>query len=168
MTTAETGFPKALKSFMGYLEGTGKSAHTIKNYRLDLLAFQDFIENHLAREPKALYEIGAADLERYHQFMKAQGLKNNTRRRKLMTLRKFLSYLAGRKKLSRGMESLGKTLPTPYKLERIPATIPASDLATAIAALPAVTALDLRNRAILRTLLETGCLISEAAKLRWE
>ena len=158
-------FPYAIRSFIGYLEGTEKSLHTIKNYRLDLLAFQDFLQNHLAPKPKALDQVEADDLELYHQYLKSLGLKNNTRRRKLMTLRGFLSYLAGRKKLG---SDLGKTLPTPYKLERIPVTVSAPDLLKAIRELPKGTELDLRNRILFRTLLETGCLISEAAKIRWE
>ena len=82
-----------------------------------------------------------------------------------MTLRRFLSYLAGRKKLG---QDLGKTLPTPYKVERIPVTVPAAELLTGVRALPSDTEMDLRNRVLLRTLLETGCLISEAAKIRWD
>lgn len=161
----KTEFPYAIKSFMGYLEGTEKSLHTIKNYRFDLLAFQNFLQNELAPKPKALHEITADDLELYHQYLKSQGLKTNTRRRKLMTLRRFLSYLAGRKKMSM---DLGKTLPTPYKLEKIPATVPHDQLLKAIRSLPSETELDFRNRLLLRTLLETGCLISELSKLRWQ
>lgn len=157
-------FPYAIRSFLGYLEGTEKALHTVKNYRLDLLAFQDFLQNRLGPNPKALDQVVAEDLDRYHDFMRSQGLKTNTRRRKLMTLRRFLSYLAGRKKLP---NDLGRTLPTPYKLERIPVALPADELMTAIRKLPDQTPFDLRNRVLLRTLLETGCLISELCKLRW-
>lgn len=161
----KTEFPYAIRSFVGYLEGTEKSLHTIKNYRFDLLAFQNFLQNELAPKPKSLSDITADDLDLYHQHLKSKGLKNNTRRRKLMTLRRFLSYLAGRKRLAM---DLGKTLPTPYKLERIPATVPSDALLRAIRALPNETELDLRNRLLLRMLLETGCLISELSKLRWQ
>jgi site-specific recombinase XerD len=155
-------FPYAIRSFLGYLEGTEKSLHTIKNYRLDLLSFQSFLEAY--RGPRSLAELTADDLEHYHAHMRSHGLKTNTRRRRLMTLRRFLSYLALRKKLP---IDLGKTLPTPYKLERIPVTVPASELLRAIRAYPGGSELSLRNRTLCRTLLETGCLISEAAKIRW-
>jgi integrase len=82
-----------------------------------------------------------------------------------MTLRRFLSFHAGRRKFE---QDLGKTLLTPYKVERIPLTLPAAELLRAVSALPAETELDLRNRILLRTLLETGCLISEVAKIRWD
>jgi site-specific recombinase XerD len=158
-------FPSALRSFVGYLEGTEKSLLTIKNYRLDLLAFQDFLVNHLGPKPKSLDQISADDLDRYHQYLKSLGLKTNTRRRKLMTLRRFLSFMANRKKLTL---DLGKTLPTPYKLERIPVTVPAAVLLKSIRSLPTETDLDFRNRVLFRTLLETGCLISESSRIRWE
>jgi site-specific recombinase XerD len=158
-------FPYAIRSFIGYLEGTEKSLHTIKNYRLDLLAFQDFLQTGLGSKPKPLEQVQADDLELYHQHLKKLGLKTNTRRRKLMTLRRFLSYLAGRKKLS---QDLGKTLPTPYKIERIPLVHPAAELLSAVQALSSETEFEQRNRILIRTLLETGCLISEAAKVRWD
>jgi site-specific recombinase XerD len=156
-------FPYAIKSFLGYLEGTQKSLHTIKNYRLDLLAFQSFLTE--AGSKKSLDEIDASDLESYQNHLRSLGLKTNTRRRKLMTLRKFLSYLAGRKKIP---VDLGRKLPTPHKMERIPVTVSAKVLLLAIEKLPQDTELDMRNRALLWTLLETGCLISEVAKIRFE
>jgi site-specific recombinase XerD len=156
-------FPAAIKSFVGYLEGTEKSLHTIKNYKLDLQAFQNFLREKYST-PKALTQIDAVDLEHYQDHLKSLGLKTNTRRRKLMTLRKFLSFLAGRKKLS---IDLGRGLLTPHKLEKIPTTVPAAELLQAIDKLPRGTEIEMRNRALLWTLLETGCLISEAAKIRY-
>jgi site-specific recombinase XerD len=156
-------FPYAIRSFLGYLEGTQKALHTIKNYRLDLLAFQSFLLE--SGSKKSLDAIDASDLESYQNHLRGLGLKTNTRRRKLMTLRKFLSYLAGRKKIP---VDLGRKLPTPHKMERIPVTVSATVLLQAIEKLPQDTELDMRNRALLWTLLETGCLISEAAKVRFE
>jgi integrase/recombinase XerC len=156
-------FPYAIRSFLGYLEGTQKALHTIKNYRLDLLAFQSFLAG--SGSKKSLDAIDSSDLESYQNHLRALGLKTNTRRRKLMTLRKFLSYLAGRKKIP---VDLGRKLPTPHKMERIPVTVSATALLQSIEKLPQDTELDMRNRALLWTLLETGCLISEAAKVRFD
>jgi site-specific recombinase XerD len=156
-------FPAAIKSFVGYLEGTEKSLHTIKNYKLDLQAFQNFLREKYS-PAKPLGQIDASDLENYQDHLKSLGLKTNTRRRKLMTLRKFLSFLALRKKLT---IDLGRGLLTPHKLEKIPATVSATELLQAIDRLPRNTELEMRNRALFWTLLETGCLISEAAKVRF-
>ena len=92
-------FSAGLKSFLGYLEGTGKSLHTIKSYRLDLHAFHAFLERQAGGKPVALDRLEPADVDRFHDHLRELGLKNNTRRRQLLTVRRFLSYLVNRKKL---------------------------------------------------------------------
>src|SRR5271155_836632 len=87
-------FPKAMKSFMGYLEGTQKAAHTIKNYRLDLLAFQAFLEG--ATGSARCESLGEKELNLFHEHLQSQGLKTNTRRRKLLTAHRFVRYLSQR------------------------------------------------------------------------
>jgi site-specific recombinase XerD len=158
-------FPYALRSFIGYLEGTQKSAHTIKNYRLDILAFQDFIKNEFAGKTIRLESLSRSDIERYRDFLKEKGFKTNTRRRKLLTVTQFLNYLAKRKKLS---PEMSQKVPAPNKIERIPVTVPIDQLLQSIRALPIHTLLDARNQALLWTLAESGCLVSEIPSLRFE
>ncbi len=157
-------FPAALKSFVGYLEGTQKSAHTIKNYRLDLLSFRDFLEDIKDEAPRKLANLTPKEVERFHDHLKAQGLKTNTRRRKLLTVQRFLGYLSNRNKVP--ME-LARRLPTPHKIERVPSTVPFDALLEAVRALPQETVLDRRNRALLWTLTETGCQVSEVGLLKF-
>jgi site-specific recombinase XerD len=160
------GFARALKSFVGYLEGTEKSAHTIKNYRLDLLAFQEFLESQqTATSPQDLTGLSSGDLDRFQDHLKELGLKTNTRRRKILTVRRFMVFLVNRGKLP---TELGKKIPTPHKIERVPVTVSSDKLLESIRALPVETLLDERNRALLWTLAETGCQVSEVAQLRFE
>ncbi len=156
-------FAAALKSFLGYLEGTEKSLHTVKDYRLDLLSFDRFLRESLVLKSPSLAKIAPKDIERFHDWLRAQGLKSNTRRRQLLTVQAFLRYLSRRKKVP---ELLARKIPTPQKIERIPATVPLPELVTAIRALPAGTLLDARNRLLLWTLAETGCLVSEIALIQ--
>ncbi len=158
-------FPYALKSFLGYLEGTEKSEHTIKNYRLDILAFENFIQTRLSDRPVRLDRITTEDVERFHNYLKDQGLKTNTRRRKLLTVRKFLSFHVQRNLLP---VELGRKMPTPHKIERVPATVSSAVLLTAIRALPMTSILDRRNRLILWTLAETGAQVGEVSRLRFQ
>jgi site-specific recombinase XerD len=160
-------FAAAMKSFIGHLEGTHKAEHTIKNYRLDILAFESFLSTATGNPGKRLElaQLTAEDLERFHDHLKQQGLKNNTRRRKLMTVRKFLNYLLIRNKLA---EPIGKLLLTPHKVERLPAVVPLKALIDAIRALPTDTEIHSRNRTLLWVLAETGCIVSEATRLRFE
>jgi site-specific recombinase XerD len=157
-------FPYSFKSFLGYLEGTGKAAHTIRGYRLDLMSFHEFLaEGAPAGREFPLDRLTPAHLERFHGVLKAAGLRSNTRRRRLMTVRRFLSYLAGRKRCH---PELGKRLPTPYKVEKIPQTLAQDRLLATIRALPQGTKLEARNRVLLWTLVETGCLVSELTRVR--
>jgi site-specific recombinase XerD len=156
---------RAIRSFVGYLEGTEKSLHTIKNYRLDLLAFQDFLlSSRVLKATPSLHQIQPSDIERYQAYLQAQGFKTNTRRRKLLTLGRFLQFTAGR---NRAFASLHRKVPAPQKVERVPFTLDRETLLQRIRGLPAATVLDARNRALLWTLAETGCQVSEAAKLRF-
>jgi site-specific recombinase XerD len=166
-TAAPMGFARGLKSFVGYLEGTDKSEHTIKNYRLDLLSFQEFYEglNGAGSPPIPLHRVSPAHLDRFHEHLKALGLKTNTRRRKLLTVRRFLAFLVNRGKLP---IELGAKIPTPHKIERVPLTVSSKDLLSTIRALPHESLIDERNRALLWTLAETGCQVSEVAQLRFD
>jgi site-specific recombinase XerD len=158
-------FPKAFKSFMGYLEGTQKAAHTIKNYRLDLLAFQSFLSDGDEKKAMRCENLGEADLARYHEFLGTQGLKTNTRRRKLLTAHRFVRYLSQRNQL---VVTLPSRLPAPHKIERVPFTVPREQLIQAVRALTVESVLERRNRALLWTLAETGCQVSELTQLRFE
>ena len=162
--TRKAEFAPAFRSFQGYLEGTEKSLHTVKSYRLDLLAFEEFLRTSY-RKQIALDQVGPGDLDAYHDSLKSRNLKTNTRRRMLMTVRRFLSFLHQRKKIP---VDLGRTLLTPLKLERIPVTVSRVELLAKIRELPHRTVLEARNRALLWTLSETGCLVSELGKLRFD
>ncbi len=156
-------FASALRSFIGYLEGTEKALHTIRNYRSDLLSFEEFLKKGLGSRRVALSKLTQADLERYHGYLKTRGFKTNTRRRKLLTLRRLLRYLSRRGKI--GID-VSEQLPAPAKLERIPRTFQTSSLLEKVVALPAETPLEARNRALLWVLAETGCRVSEVGLLR--
>jgi len=158
-------FPQAIRSFVGYLEGTQKSQHTIKNYSLDLAAFHDFIQSEYSGKLIQPVEISPADLARYRQFLQKRGFKINTRRRKILTVSQFLSFLAKRNKLS---PVLAQKIPAPHKMERIPFTVPSLDLLALIKQLPSTVAIEARNRVLLWTLAETGCLVSEVIDLTFE
>jgi site-specific recombinase XerD len=158
-------FSKALKSFVGYLEGTQKAAHTIKNYRLDLLAFHAFLEKQSPKKPIRCETLGENDLNAYHEFLRSQGFKTNTRRRKLLTAHRFVRYLSQRNQL---LVEAPHKLPAPHKIERVPFTVSQKALIKAIQELPLTSILERRNRALLWTLAETGCLVSEVVQLRFE
>ena len=161
----QVSFGYAIRSFVGYLEGTQKSLHTIKNYRLDLLAFQDFITKEYSDTLIRVDQVNGKDLERFREYLKERGLKTNTRRRKILTVTQFMNYLSRRRKLS---PEVAKKMPAPHKIERVPFTVSSIQLIKAIQALHDETLIEARNKALLWTLAETGCLVSEVAHLRFD
>jgi len=153
-------YPYALQSFLGHLEGTGKSAHTISNYKLDLNSFHRFLEKH--QKKVQLENVFHKDLQSYSSFLITEGFKVNTQRRKLLTLKKFFKYLASRKLIN---IELGTQMATPFKVERVPESIDSKILLNHILEVPLTPILSLRNRLLLRTLFETGCSVSEISTL---
>lgn len=154
-------FTSALKSFLGYLVGTEKATHTVKNYQSDLMTFQEFLKT---LNSPTINQLTREDLLQYGEYLKVQGLGNNSRRRKLLTVRKLMRFLNQRNKLD---IDIGAKLPAPYKIERVPHTLEWTGLRDALVGLPHDTELMARNRALLWTLCETGCQVSEVCDLRY-
>jgi integrase/recombinase XerD len=157
-------FSYALRSFVGFLEGTSKSANTIKNYRSDLATFEAFLRTGLGSRPVALARVSLEDLEQFHGWLKAQGLKTNSRRRKILTARRLLKYLTVRKKID---IDAGRKIPAPQKIERVPETVDWELLIQRIRELPIENDIQARNQVLLWTLAETGCQVSEIGRLRF-
>ena len=164
-TARPTSFAYALRSFLGYLEGTSKAAHTISSYKSDVLSFRRFLEAGLGSSPVDINALRISDLKKYDGHLRTLGLKTNSRRRKILTAGRMLRYLASRNKLS---EEFAGTIAAPEKVERVPLTFDCGEMTGRIAELPAETNLDARNRILLWVLAETGCRVSEAARLRFE
>ena len=158
-------FPGVLASFVGFLQANQKSVNTIGSYQGDLRTFEEFLTTGLGSRKVGLQQLTRKDLEKYQGYLEAQGFKVNTRRRKLIVLRKLLKWLHGRNKL--GAE-IGVHLPTLQRSERIPFTVDVRSLLSQIRKLPDHSELDLRNKALLGLLTETGCTVSEVRKVRFE
>ncbi|MGK5086923.1 site-specific integrase [Bdellovibrionota bacterium FG-2] len=161
------GFAAASKSFQGHLEGTGKARHTIASYRLDLKRFDAFLSESF---PKGLgagvfEKMTPKTLEYFERHLVARGLKTNSRRRILLTVQKFLRYLSGRKKAP---VELLKKMGAPERVQRIPKTVDWDKLHASLMAMSTGTLLEGRNRALLLTLLESGCQVHELGLLKRE
>jgi site-specific recombinase XerD len=166
-TKKETPFPYAIRSYLGYLEGTAKSVNTIKNYRLDIESFQRFLMEAYQNPGIRVDQIQSKDLDRFQDNLREMGLKTNTRRRKILTLTSFLNYFSKRKKLAPG---IARKIPAPAKIERIPKTFSTEALLEQIRQLPTdpQQPILLRNQVLLWLLAETGCLVSEVGSISWK
>jgi site-specific recombinase XerD len=154
-------FEQVMKSFLGFLVGTKKSALTVSSYRSDLLVFQEF----LRAKKLAFGTLNAKDLDGYQFFLIKRGLKINTRRRKLLTARAIYRYALSRKKIAL---SPAQFLKTPARREVLPWIPTRQEVNDLIQAVPAQSSTGRRNRAMLHLLAETGMSLSEICALRWE
>lgn len=158
-------FASATRAFLGHLVGTQKATLTIRNYKTDLNTFQEFLKTGLGSKPVELGQLTLRDLEEFPKWLKARGYLTNTRRRKLLTARRLLHFLKQRKKIQL---DASEKIPAPHKIERIPVVIATAEVRDKVRALPVQTEIDARNQVLLWTLLESGCLVSEIATLRFD
>ncbi len=150
---------------MGFLESNSKATHTLSSYQIDLMHFHRFLERHQTTKNVSLQTLTQKDLKDYYLSLKIEKLKNNTRRRKLLTVRKFLRYLQARKVLKL---NLSEQVLAPAKLERVPKAFDYQELLDKIKLFPEVDNISKRNKALLWTLLETGCQVHEIRGLKFD
>jgi site-specific recombinase XerD len=109
-------------------------------------------------------EITLKQVERYLPYLQMKGYQTNSRRRKVLTLRRFLRFLHARGKIAFEMSD---QIPAPYKVERVPNVVDYKTLRAKLLVLPTQTIFESRNKALMLVLLETGLQVSEVAKLKY-
>lgn len=151
-------FQKLVNGFLEAIERSGSTVNTVRNYRSDLATFGAFLET----RGLDFQKLGLQELESYHEWLKAKGLKPNSRRRKIMTLKTFLRAVSHSVEVS--LVGADKVVP-PEKVEKPPRLVP-EELIEAIYKDQPVTDLGARNRALLGVMLDTGALVTEVLALR--
>jgi len=154
-------FASLVKGYMGFLTGTGKSLSTISSYKGDLGLFERFLKE----RKRDFLRLSPRDFEAYQYWLERQGLKMNTRRRKILSAKALVRYAVSRKKLAPTGVQYVKT---PERLDRLPWIPRPEEFARVEAALDARTPLGLRNWLVVRLLAETGLALAELCALRWE
>ncbi len=151
---------KILKSYLGFLEGTGKARSTISSYQGDILVFQEFLK----KKKIPFLKVMKRDFESYHNYLLDRGLKTNTRRRKLITARSLYRYAYSRKKIE---ISPAKFIRPPQAIEKLPWLPRPKDYRRFYGAFSQKTPLGCRNVLVVKILGEMGIMISELCSLRW-
>ncbi|MCM0606065.1 MAG: tyrosine-type recombinase/integrase [Xanthomonadaceae bacterium] len=158
-------FGRAVHSFIGHLQGTSRSQQTIASYKSDLNQLSLYLKKRFPKDYEQLSKLTPAVLGEFMIAMDQAKEKTNTKRRKLLTIQKFLRYLSSRKKIS---TVLSNRIPTPHKIEKSPQMFELKSVLTAIEKLPADSHLLSRNKLILWMLAETGCQVSELCGLTFD
>lgn len=158
-----------IETFINYLKSQkGYSGHTIRNYRIDLKQFLDFL---IEKRRLAGKEKRSADLESI-DFLTIRGYlgnlfgryKRTTIARKLSTLRSFFYFLE-----RRGMRAGNPAadISTPRQGKYIPTYLPVDEMFRLLEAPDKEKPLGLRDQAMLEVFYSCGIRVSELAGLNF-
>lgn len=151
-----------IDEYLGSLQiERGAALNTLAAYRRDLKGFEGF----LARERRAIGDVGITDLSRYLGGLRRRGLGGRSIARHLSAVRGLYRFL-----LDAGRVPRDPTLhlDSPRPARRLPRTLSMPDAAALVEA-PDTTRPDgLRDRALLELLYASGLRASEALGLRIE
>jgi site-specific recombinase XerD len=150
-----------VKGYMGFLTGTGKSLSTISSYRGDL----DLFEKFLRERKRDFYKLIPRDFDSYQIWLERQGLKTNTRRRKVLSAKALVKYAVSRKKVA---QSAILYVKAPDRLERLPWIPNADEFARVLSVIETRSLTGLRNWLVVQLLAETGLTVAELCALRWD
>jgi integrase/recombinase XerD len=154
--------PDQVEQFLDHLRvQRNRPPTTVRAYRQDLAKFVAYMRT----QPLADDLCAAVDRERLrrYQIELAQVLVHaRSRARTLVALRRFLAYAYDEGWTT---EELSRLVIVPRYAVGDPHPVPTETVPRLLAALPAVTLLDLRDRALIHLLIATGCRIAEACAL---
>src|SRR5579872_6329594 len=156
-------YPEAVQKYLHYL-GVVKNAsqHTVRNYRIDLLALESYIKQTLARDKILFNEIDKRIIRGYITSLADQKATKRTILRRLSSLRSFFTFLTKEKILTRNVmdeiesPKLEKSIPTSITYEQIEQLFAQPDIGNY---------LGYRDRVILELFYSSGLRVSELVGL---
>lgn len=134
---------------------------TLKSYREDLIALEDYLEESFER-PARVGEITTIDLRGYVAAVSEAGYAKSTVSRRLASMRSFFKF-AQREKLVD--HNPAKPLRNPRRSQHLPHFLSSSELNKLLGAPSKASKLGLRDRAILETMYSAGLRVSETVGL---
>jgi len=154
-------FQAASDEYLGWLQlEANRSPNTVRAYQGELRRFAGFLaaRGHSLQMP----ELGHDDLRAYQRHLATHLPKPASRARALVAIRSWLRWLAREELVEK---DLSNRITLPKLEQRLPKPMHPDELARLLAALPAETMLEKRDRALVQFLISTGCRISEALAL---
>lgn len=158
------------EEFLSDLIKKDRSQNTVKNYRTDLDCFQDYLQEFCPERGLLDFELGPV-LE-YGKYLQKKYTSDNSRRRRVQTLRIFFDYL-----VSKGMFSTNpvRKIPTSPKFLDIPRPSSFAEIKTLwhalldeekIATQPLPRLMALRNQTIFLLIYGAGLKVSDLAPMQ--
>ncbi len=156
-------------NFYTKLKSQGKSENTLKNYKTDMDCFKNYLIEKQGHD--SITGLGLEQILEYGKYLENKYSSNNSRRRRVQTLRIFFDFLV---EISIMSSNPVRKIPTSPKFVDIPRPTKFVDVKTLWHALitPNKTAGKLigliqeRNRVIFLLIYNTGLKVSDLAKLQ--
>ncbi len=151
---------KAIEDFVEHLKNNkNASIHTLKNYKLDLYKFLEFLN-------KPIEETEVYDIRAYIILLSKKGLSKSTISRKISSLRSFFSFLQRKGFMD---SNPAEPIPLPKKEKIMPKFLSIDEVERLLEVKSEKASFTLlRNDAILELLYATGLRISELVGLNIE
>ncbi|MFZ5801811.1 MAG: tyrosine recombinase XerC [Candidatus Omnitrophota bacterium] len=151
---------KAVESFLNFLKvEKNASAHTVKNYQIDLREFFALLHQ------KRIQELTYLDIRSFLAHLKARSCSKSTVARRLACLRSFFKYLARENWIQNNPAQM---VSTPKREKRLPVFLDAGEIERLLEAPAKKNWEERRDKAILETLYSSGLRVSELVGLNHE
>jgi len=153
----------AIDKFIDYLKIVRNcSEHTVRNYSIDLSAFNEYLKSKTATREICLEQIDRKHIREFLANLKKHGRSNKTIARRLAALRTFFKYANEQKIIDTNPT---ETLDTPKIDKKIPNPLSYDQIQIVFNLPDTSTYLGLRDRTILELFYSSGLRISELAAL---
>jgi integrase/recombinase XerC len=157
-----------IQQYAGYLKNERNvSPHTLRNYLSDLAQFHRFlIERELSLDPEKRVDVEEIDIHVVRAYLASlsKDRKKSSIGRKLAAVKGFFKYIVATHYLEKDPLLL---IQSPKQEKPLPSFLSVDDVFQLLGGIKTITALDVRDRAMLEVLYSSGVRVSELVSLNW-
>jgi len=153
---------KYINNFLEYIEKERNfSKHTIRNYRIDLKSFSNFL--HKTDTNLSILKIDKSFIQEFIKSLSISGLSDKTLQRKVASIKSFFKYLNYINKIK---FNVSKLISSPKTSKKLPNLLTISEVEELMKKPDLLTFEGIRDKSILEIFYSTGVRISEIIKIK--
>ena len=153
---------KYINNFLEYIEKERNfSKHTIRNYRIDLISFSNFLQT--ADSNLSILKIDKSFIQEFIKSLSISGLSDKTLQRKVASIKSFFKYLNYVDKIK---FNVSKLISSPKISKKLPNLLTILEVEELMKKPDLLTFEGVRDKSILEIFYSTGIRISEIIKIK--
>ena len=153
---------KYINNFLEYIEKERNfSKHTIRNYRIDLISFTNFL--HKTDSNLSILKIDKSFIQEFIKSLSISGLSDKTLQRKVASIKSFFKYLNYVDVIK---FNVSKLISSPKTSKKLPNLLTISEVEELMEKPDLLTFDGVRDKSILEIFYSTGVRISEIIKIK--